>query len=311
MARPTKQGIDYFPVDVQFDDNVELFLAEHGAEGLGILVTIWQLIYQNNGYYINNNDDLILLIRRRCMADISIIKVVISSAIGRNIFSKHKNKNYKILTSKGIQERYFLASKKKKSVNVDGNYICNGVMVGGNGVYSDGNATKEEVKEEVKEETGNKKQLPLPCLNFSKDFYVYLSENGGKKKPTVQDIDSGAETIDKLIRIDGFDLDSEIIPALRWGIKDSFWSGQVRSLKPLRDKKRGASEHKFTNLFNQYSAKNIKTAKSKQNMTPRQAYMQDVADMMTATRERENGSNIIGDSESLDGPDGALSRVGP
>ncbi len=37
MARPTKQGLDYFLVDVQFDDKVELHIAEEGSDGLSVL----------------------------------------------------------------------------------------------------------------------------------------------------------------------------------------------------------------------------------------------------------------------------------
>lgn len=158
MARPTKQGIDYYPLDVQFDDKVELFIAETGAEGLGILITIWQLIYQNEGYYVQHNDDLILLIRRRIMADIDQISMVISCAISRGIFSESLHKKHKILTSSAIQKRYFIGAKKKKIVSVVKNYITIDVSDVGNLVYVDGNATKEEVKEkeEVEEEEDEK-----------------------------------------------------------------------------------------------------------------------------------------------------------
>ena len=40
MARPQKAGIDYFPMDVDMDqdDKILLIEAEHGVEGFGILV---------------------------------------------------------------------------------------------------------------------------------------------------------------------------------------------------------------------------------------------------------------------------------
>lgn len=159
MSRPTKQGVDYFPVDVQFDDKLELLIADKGAEGLGILITIWQLIYQNEGYYIHNGEDLFLLVRRRILSDVDTIREVIESAIKRGVFDQDKHKAYKILTSKAIQKRYFLASVKKKNVRVVKNYLCEGVSAGGNATYleidSRGNATnvkeKEKEKEEVKE----------------------------------------------------------------------------------------------------------------------------------------------------------------
>jgi hypothetical protein len=158
MARPTKQGIDYFPLDTQFDDKIELLIAEMGAISLSILVTIWQLIYQNEGYYIADNDDLLLLVKRRINTDINTTREVIIACIKRDIFSPEMNKEHGILTSKAIQKRYFLAANRKKNINVNNNYLCEGVNAGNNhtskGVSVVKNATKEKEKE--KENTKGK-----------------------------------------------------------------------------------------------------------------------------------------------------------
>lgn len=152
MARPTKQGIDYFPLDTQFDTKVELFVAEHGAEGLGILITIWQLIYSNEGYYAIDNDDLSLVVRRRTMADLTTIKRVIAGALSRLIFDFELHSKYNILTSKAIQKRFFTASKKKKEVFAVKNYLYMCISSVGNLVFDDGNATKEKEKEKEEKE---------------------------------------------------------------------------------------------------------------------------------------------------------------
>lgn len=156
MARPTKQGLDYFPLDVQFDDKIELLIAEVGSDALSVLITVWQLIYQNNGYYIEDNTDLCLLVRRRIMLDIDIIALVISKAIDRNIFDKAVHSAHKILTSKAIQKRYFIASIRKKSVSVCNNYILIDVSAYINlvpvGVNVSINATNVDVDVEVNED---------------------------------------------------------------------------------------------------------------------------------------------------------------
>lgn len=171
MGRPTKQGIDYFPVDVQFDDKVELFIAECGADGLGILITIWQLIYQNEGYYIQNNNDLILLIRRRVLSEVDTIKRCISLALSRGIFDEKLFNKFKILTSKAIQKRFIVAARKKKEVLINEKYFYECISTGGNVIYSAGNATKEKGEEkgegEGKEE-GNKKKID--SMKFRPDW---------------------------------------------------------------------------------------------------------------------------------------------
>jgi hypothetical protein len=152
MARPTKQGIDYFPVDVNFDDKIELLIADKGAVALAVLVTLWQLIYQNEGYYIKANNDLHLLIKRRIMTDSETIKDVLTGLIDRQIFDKDQFLAHGIYTSKAIQKRYFEAAKKKKEVSVVKNYLCMGIDSGINAVYSSGNATNVEVEVDIKED---------------------------------------------------------------------------------------------------------------------------------------------------------------
>lgn len=62
-------------------------------------------------------------------------------------------------------------------------------------------------------------------------------------------IQKGAQTLEKLIRIDEFNLTDEIRPALKFVIKDEFWSKQVRSLVGLRHKSKSNGEMKFSNIL--------------------------------------------------------------
>jgi len=184
MARPTKQGIDYFPLDVQFDDNMELYLLEHEAIGLSVFVTTLQLIYQNEGYYCKNGKDFHLLIKKRINVDTNKINDCINSLIDRGIFNAKLHKQYEILTSSGIQKRFFDAAKRKKTVyfipeillicvndydnveNVDINeqIVCN-------------NATKEKGKGKVKEKVNVNK-------NFVVNADIEKPSNPEEEKPT-------------------------------------------------------------------------------------------------------------------------------
>mgnify|MGYP001820199599 CR=1 FL=1 len=150
MARPTKQGIDYFPLDCQFDDKIEMYLIESGAPGLGVLISIWQMIYSNHGYYTDNNKDLHLLIKRKIDSDINEVSDCINLCLDRGIFNNNLHEKYGILTSKAIQKRYFEIARKKKSVEIVVDYIINGIDSYGNWVNVAGNATNVKVKEEVK-----------------------------------------------------------------------------------------------------------------------------------------------------------------
>lgn len=116
MARPIKKGLDYFPLDVDIDINLELIEAEHGLEGFAIVIKLWQKIY-SNGYYIDWDDDSILLFSKQSGAKIPLIETIVDSCFKRKIFNKKLFNEYKILTSSGIQKRYLLAcgqSKRKR-----------------------------------------------------------------------------------------------------------------------------------------------------------------------------------------------------
>jgi len=76
MGRLTKQGIDYFSLDCDLDSKTEMYVIETGAAGYGILVTLWRMIYRNEGYYITANEDLQLLIKKAIDADINTIEAL-------------------------------------------------------------------------------------------------------------------------------------------------------------------------------------------------------------------------------------------
>lgn len=115
MARPFKEGLEYFPLDTQIDSKFELFEAEHGLIGFAFIIKLFQKIY-NSGYYCEWSEDEQLLFAKKINVDINQVNVYINSALKRNIFNKEMFERYGILTSKGIQKRYFTVSKRRKEL---------------------------------------------------------------------------------------------------------------------------------------------------------------------------------------------------
>ena len=186
MARPTKQGIDYFPLDVEWDQKHELYALETEAEGIGILITIWQMIYKNEGYYIHNGKDLLLIIKKRTSKSIDVIQRCITKALDRGVFNEKIHKKYKILTSKALQKRFFIAAKQKKVIYYNPKYILvdvsmyvNLVSIGVNEDNGSVNATnvEVEVEVEVKEEVYRK----FAHLSLSQKEFKNLKTKGMTK----------------------------------------------------------------------------------------------------------------------------------
>ena len=126
MARPVKKGLDFFPLDVTVDDNLELLEAECGLEGFAIIIKLWQKIYAT-GYFIDWEEDNSLLFARKINSDLTTVNKVVNVGLNRGLFNKNLFNSYKILTSKGIQSRYTKicsdANRKDYSIFDDYNLI--------------------------------------------------------------------------------------------------------------------------------------------------------------------------------------------
>lgn len=120
-----KNGIDYFPLDVALDDKFELIEAEFGMDGFAVVIKLLQKIYGGNGYYCEWNTEVALLFAKKACFQLSAQKVskIVEACIERGIFHKGLFHKYGILTSSGIQKRYFEAACRRKSLEADGRFL--------------------------------------------------------------------------------------------------------------------------------------------------------------------------------------------
>jgi hypothetical protein len=122
MARPNKVGLDYFPMDVDTDEKIELIEAKHGLVGFAIVVKLYQRIYKS-GCYLEWNEEKILVFKKSVNVDIEVINEVIDDCLKYGIFDKILFVKYKILTSSGIQKRFISACDRRKYVELIKDYI--------------------------------------------------------------------------------------------------------------------------------------------------------------------------------------------
>ena len=118
-----KSGIDYFPLDVRLDDKFELIEAEFGLTGFGVVVRLLQEIYGKHGYYIEWTTEVALLFARKVGLGGGVVSEIIEASIRRGMFDKEKYDKYRVLTSRGIQRRYFEAVSRRKVLEVDYNIL--------------------------------------------------------------------------------------------------------------------------------------------------------------------------------------------
>ena len=129
MARPAKTNLDYFPLDCNLDQKFQLLEAEHGIIGFGIVIRLFQTIYGEEGYYMKWDKDSLILFASKITMDgdinykANLVSSVVDTALNRGIFSKEMYDKYKILTSKGIQERYAEALKRRQKIFLENAYL--------------------------------------------------------------------------------------------------------------------------------------------------------------------------------------------
>jgi hypothetical protein len=148
MGRDHKEGLDYFPVDVQFKDEVNLIRSEFHLSGVGLLLVLWQKIYGERGYYTKMDSDVMLMFAERYSVGVNFVNEVIQACLRRGIFNREMYDKYQILTSKGIQERYADGTARRTFQKIDGRYLLitapkNWVIVDGNAISVDRNAENE------------------------------------------------------------------------------------------------------------------------------------------------------------------------
>ena len=114
-------GIDYYPFNVDFfdDDKVAFIEAEFGVKGSVIAIRLLCKIYRE-GYYYQWGKDECLLFSRKSGADFapSMVQEVVNGLVRRSFFDKGVYDQFGILTSRGIQARYFDAVKRRQKVEV-------------------------------------------------------------------------------------------------------------------------------------------------------------------------------------------------
>lgn len=190
MARPVKEGVDYFPLDVAMDTKVELLEAQFGLKGFAVFVKLLQYIYGGHGYYGEWTEDIGLLFSRKISEDRNLVSDIVQTAIKRGLFHEGLFQKYAILTSRGIQERYFEMTKKRKIEKVREEYLLvhgaqNLVSAELTGVsaelthVSSGNNTQSKLNKKKL----NKRKLNIYNTSAEADDYVNFADQT-QKAPT-------------------------------------------------------------------------------------------------------------------------------
>ncbi len=119
MARPIKDGVPYWPFDVDlFDDKkFKLIRGEFGIKGAYIALVILNSVYKENGYFKRWDDEDCCLMSEGIGDGCSpqLVDEVLAGCVRRGLFDQGLFQMFGILTSTGIQRRFFNIVKKSRN----------------------------------------------------------------------------------------------------------------------------------------------------------------------------------------------------
>lgn len=122
MARPPKCGLSYFPIDTGFfDDSKTLEIIDAcGAQSISVLVYLLCNIYEKEGYYIRWDNGQSLLTARNLGIKRGAVQEVVDKATQVGFFDSGIYEKFEILTSRGIQKRYYdaVSNFRRKGLTV-------------------------------------------------------------------------------------------------------------------------------------------------------------------------------------------------
>lgn len=287
MARPVKEGLDYFELDCHMEEKVRLIQAEFGLKGFAIVVKLYQKIYGGFGYYCEWNEDSLLLFMSEngvsSRDEKNLISEIVAACIRRNIFSEKLFNEFGILTSYGVQKRYLNAVSRREKVELIKEYllisvgknqdnVCiNSINVNRNSVNVCSNSQSREEKSREDNNIVATPAEPKPatvsfqdgsfeirCVDMIINSCLKTFPNS-KVPQSLTDKQKWAVEIDRMKRIDKRS-EEDIVNALDYAITDSFWQTNIRSAKKFREKfetlivqsrknrNRGNSKNSFNNF---------------------------------------------------------------
>ena len=126
MARPQKEGLDYFPFDVDFfsDTKIRILQGAYGNNGITLYIYLLSKIYKN-GYYLAIDEDVLELAAADVGISLDLTRQIVAYLAKRSLFDNTLFSSVTVLTSPGIQRRFQLGVRtraKKTAVTVKGEY---------------------------------------------------------------------------------------------------------------------------------------------------------------------------------------------
>lgn len=271
MSGIPKVGIDYAGWAVDIFDNdtkIDKLLDSKGWIGFSVYFFLCMKAYGTDGYFYKWCYDDCASTARKMGSGISAntVKETVDYCLQISLFDKRRFVEWGILTSKGIQRRYWnvVRNRRVKKVYLEfwllGDHECSGLvkvtlnepledakthLCFANEDVQTANANKvkyskvnNNIVAPAKQGKDDKEKMPtdfeLKCVDYL--IQCVLSDFPNQKVPaTMKEKEKWTVHIKRMMEIDNI-APSDVWSTLVWTMKDSFWRTNIRSTKKFREK---------------------------------------------------------------------------
>ena len=157
MGRNRKEGLDYFPFEVDFfnDIKVRKLIKYQGGKAVTVYALLLCFIYKS-GYYLRWDKELPFIISEQTGFDEAYISEVIKNCLLLGLLDQELYNQYEILTSRGIQDRYiYICTTLKRKVVIDSIYNISS---------SENTISSEEINISSEENDFSSEEMPINSL---------------------------------------------------------------------------------------------------------------------------------------------------
>lgn len=244
MARPKKEGMDYFPHDTDAvnDEKIEALRMLYGNDGYAFYFILLERIYRSPKFELDVSDaETIQILSKKVGVNEEVFHKILQTALKRGCFDKELYEEKGVLTSDGVKKRANVVVEKR--VKMREKYskdkeegVSDAETTQETGEESTQSKVKESKEKKSKGKESKEKKLISPKFDTcdiemaNQLFSRILENNENAKEP---DLEKWANEI-RLMRISDNRTEEQIRYLIDWTQSDSFWKSNILSPAKLR-----------------------------------------------------------------------------
>ncbi|MCM3651301.1 DUF4373 domain-containing protein [Metabacillus litoralis] len=239
MARPRKEGMDYFPHDTDAvnDEKIESLRLLYGNDGYAFYFILLERIYRTKEFELDVSDaETIQILSKKVGVNEEVFNKILETSLKRGCFDRQAYEERKVLTSEGIKKRSSVVVDKRVSMRSKYQKEKENVSDAETRVETPQSKVKESKEKKSIEKKNSRKQVydntSIYYQLAKRLFDRILENNSNYKEPNLQ---TWSNDIRLMMEKDNRN-EEQIVYVIDWCQNHSFWKTNILSTSKLREK---------------------------------------------------------------------------